>query len=186
MSLFAVMTLGFYSIDIFARNHLLVSKRRTVLQNELSRALLSMSKWVVQGIGDVNNQPLWGSATGFTVNLYCRDGKTPDKYTDDTWITYSLGGNTLTASCGGSCAGPGGNACIPASEIFSKHVVAGVVNGAMPGNNPASGLYYLLSENNSVVEVGLVTRWLPGQAASAENPQVAMKVKLYARGTSVH
>jgi hypothetical protein len=49
------MVLGFVSIDLFSRHHVLTSERRAQVQNEVSYVLEHMAKHICQGIGSLNS-----------------------------------------------------------------------------------------------------------------------------------
>lgn len=198
MVLFATMALGFYSIDIFTRSHILVSKRLALLQDELSRIILHMSRYVQEGIGFADDPPMQCksvcgmSATGFSVRVDCADIHTPDDFGNDTLVVYTLTGNTLSATCrnnsdGGNCpqSFSGANYCIPLSEVLSTHMVSGCWgNIPLASSGQNLGLYYRFSDANSVIYVRLQARWDPNLAESADNPQVTMVATLYARSAS--
>lgn len=169
ISLLSVIVLGFSSIDSFARYQVMSSDRRAKLQNELSFALEHMSKNIMRGIGDVSSPPLESITNGFRVNVDRNNPPTPGNLGDDTWIRYTLSGNTLRCSLD--------------NEILSTHIVSGVVTGIMP-SNPANGFYINLTDNSIVIEIGLVARWQPAVASSIDNPQITMRSQIQTRSSS--
>jgi len=181
------MALGFYSIDIFSRSQVLNTRRRALLQDELNRVLLHMGKYVQRGIGDRNNPALsYTLPNGFVVRIDC--GLTPADYNDDTLVVYELDNtnHTLSVLCRdntgtNSCPQDpiSGRTCIPLEEKLSTHIVSGVIIGLM-SDPPAAGFYYQKSDNDCRLDVGLVARWNPSQAAGPDNPQVAVRSTFYA------
>src|SRR3989338_5081842 len=55
ITLLSVIVLGFTSIDLFSRYHVLTADRRAKVQNEASYVLEHMAKEMVRAIGDFNN-----------------------------------------------------------------------------------------------------------------------------------
>lgn len=173
MAMLGILILGFSSIDLFSRYHALSSERRAKLQNEVSYALAHMNKNVAQGMGNVAQPPLEAIAnSGFRVRVDRNIPPTPQILTDDTWLNYTLSNNTLSFTWDSN------------TEPLSNYIVSGVVSGIMPSDPDTGGFYINLTENGSVIEVGLVARFDPAVAKSVDNPQVAMKTRLYARGAA--
>lgn len=172
ISLFGVLVVAFTSFDTYSRQHVIVSDRRARLQNELAYALEQMSKYVLQGTGNFNNQPLQQTTNGFRIRVDLHNPPTPADLSDDTWISYTLSGNTLSCSLN--------------SQTLSTHIISNVSYGSLPTSNPAAGFYYYFTDSNTMVEIGLVGRWDPSplSAISVDNPQVVMKTKVYTRCSS--
>jgi Tfp pilus assembly protein PilE len=166
-----VIILSFYSIDTFSRNQVVNSDRRTKLQNELSYALDHMGKYVQQGIGNNSsaaNQGIQSTASGFRVRVDFNNPQTPLALTDDAWINYSLNSNNLTTSCTPIGAGTCGSFT---AETFSGRIIT---------FTPQVG------DNGTTVNVYLVGRYDPAQAASQRNPQVEMRTKLICSSCSLN
>jgi hypothetical protein len=53
-----LLVIGFSSIDLFSRFHVIASERRAKLQNEVSFGLEHMTKTVGAAIGDINEPPV--------------------------------------------------------------------------------------------------------------------------------
>ncbi len=168
VTLISLVALGFSSLDIFSRYHVISADRRSKLQNELSYALEDVHKNLLYGTGNYDNPPLVQLIDGFKVRVDNNSVQTPQDFSDDTWVSYTLSGNQFSSS---------------ASGVLASHILSGVEFTATP-SNPASGLYILFSNNNTVVEVGLVARWKPGEAQSIDNPQAAMKSRIYTRNSA--
>ena len=62
--IFALIVIGFSSIDTFSRYHVITSDRRAKLQNDASYVLEHMAKWIGMAIGDVNNSTVDTSNIG--------------------------------------------------------------------------------------------------------------------------
>lgn len=58
ITIMSLIVLGFSSIDLFSRYHVITSDRRATIQNEASYVLEHMTKEISKAIGDVNNKPL--------------------------------------------------------------------------------------------------------------------------------
>lgn len=169
VTLLSAIILAISNIDLFGRFHTISAERRVKLQNEISSTLDHMSKNIMQGIGGVSNPALELITGGFRVRVDWNNPSTPQNLSDDTWVEYTLSGNTLS--------------CNLNNETISTHIVPGVVIGTMP-SNPTSGFYINLTDNNTVVEVGLVARWQPTVASSADNPQVTMTSRMFTRSSA--
>ena len=177
ITLLGVIVIGFSSIELFSRSQVLSTDRKTQVQNEVSYALEHMSRNVLQGVGDSATRPLAQFGTnGFSVRIEPTPA-TPGNIGDDIRMSYTLTGNSLlwTSSAG-------------ANEILSNRLMSGVSFTAMPSTLPVSpnGLYINFSDNYTVVEIGLVGRYNPVQPASLDNPQVAIKSRLYTRSASAN
>jgi Tfp pilus assembly protein PilW len=173
--LLSVIILAVMSIGSFGRYHLISSDRRARLQNELSFALEHMQKNIVQATGNATNPPIVVLANGFSVRVD-RNLVPTLSIADDTTISYTLAGNTLT--------------CSDEAVIISSHICSGVSTVSMP-LFPASGFYINVTDRpigvtdrGATVEVGLVGRWAPTIAESLDNPQVVMKTKVCASSAS--
>lgn len=169
--LISLIALGFSSIDIFSRHHVISADRRAKLQNELAYALEDIQKNVSQGVGNYNDPSLVQLANGFQVRTDINSPATPQDLSDDTWISYTLSGNQLSSSSSG---------------VLASHILSGVAFASLPSDPNAinNGFYILFSDNNTVVEVGLASRWRPNEALSVDNPQASMKSRLYTRGSA--
>lgn len=188
IALLSVITIGFSSINLFSQHHTISASRRADLQNDVSFAIAHMGKYVQQGVGDLTNPPLEQRATdGFRVRVDLKPTPTPGILDDDLWFNYYLDADdTDCPSClKFSCtqiSATDSPAC-PSGEILSKKILAGVEYIAMPVNL-SSGFYINLTDNNTIVEVGLVARYNKGLSQSADNPQVEMKNRLYTYSSS--
>ena len=188
--LMGMLVLGFYSIDLFSRYHVISSDKRAKLQNEISYALEHMSKYVQQANGNLNRNaiqyypgPTSAGATGFRVYIDLRNPQTPSVLTDDSWIDYTLSSNILTVACtanGGTCP------FIPATENLTGKIIAGVAGDTIMPESPDKGFYIKITDQGMAVDVGLVGRHSPLVAASPDNPQVSMKTRLISSCSSTN
>lgn len=177
--LMGMLVLGFYSIDLFSRYHVISSDKRAKLQNEISYALEYMSKQVQQSMGDVNKPPIKrypnaGTQTGFQVLRDLNSPQTPGNLGDDTWVTFSLSGNEITSG----------------SESLTKKISGSFVADTVMPENPAGGFYVRITDpgpnQGMAVDIGLKGRHSPLVAASPDNPQVSMKTRLISSCSSAN
>ena len=176
MVLMSLIILGFFSIELFSRHHVVSSDRRAKVQNEISYTIEYMSKYVQQSIGDVNNPPITaypssGTQTGFRTRVDLNDPKTPGDLSDDTWVNFYLEGNELKSLQGG------------ATEILTNKI-SGVFDSNVMPEFPDKGFYVKITDQGSAVDIGLVARYDPAIAASSDNPQTAMKTRLVSPSAS--
>jgi len=188
ISIIFMVIMGLSSMEIFSRQHVISASRRSLLQNELSLALETMTKSAVQATGDTaKGKPAFqilGTNDGFEIRIDRNNPATPADSDDDLWHIYKLSGNTLTFSC--TKVDGSASALCPADTFLSKHINAGVaVNQTMSTSEPASGFYINLSENATVAEVGLAARYDPGRNIALDNPQIQMKARLQTSNVSV-
>ncbi|MCG2713429.1 MAG: prepilin-type N-terminal cleavage/methylation domain-containing protein [Candidatus Omnitrophica bacterium] len=181
MALMSLVVLSIYSIELFSRHHVISSDKRAKVQNEISYAIEYMSKYVQQSIGDsqlpaIRRYPSAGTQTGFQIGIDLNNPQTPKDLSDDTWVNFYLSGNSLIAQKGAS------------SEVLTGRI-SGVfaANTVMP-NSPGQGFYVNITDpgpNQGIaVDIGLVGRYNPTVAASADNPQVSMKTRLVSPSSS--
>lgn len=183
----SIMVLTVYGIYTFSHSQVLNAERRTKVQNELAFALEHMSKYVQQANGNKSNPPIaaypdLATQTGFQARVDFNSTQTPSVLSDDAWVSYSLSGNTLSAGCSGT-------GCPFVSEVLTDKVITNFVSGTMP-NNPTNGFYVSIDSTGNIVEVGLVGRFKPTEAVSAEtkliNPQLEMKAKIVCNNASTN
>ncbi|MDD5252849.1 MAG: prepilin-type N-terminal cleavage/methylation domain-containing protein [Candidatus Omnitrophota bacterium] len=178
MVIISLVVLGFFSVELFSSYHVISSERRAKLQNDLSYSLEYMAKYVQQSTGDVNNPPITvyptsGAQTGFRTHVDLNDPRTPNDLSDDTWVNFYLNGNTLNSLQDG------------VTEVLSDKIISNFDNYIMPAA-PDKGFYVYITDQGTAVEIGLVARYYPGSAVSADNPQIAMKTRLVSSGSSAH
>ncbi|MFA6129897.1 MAG: hypothetical protein WC731_02815 [Candidatus Omnitrophota bacterium] len=168
--LMSLVLLGFFSIDLFSRNHVISSDKRVKVQNQISYALDYISKYVQQGVGEFDNPairryPAAGVQTGFQVRVDLNTPRTPGNLVDDPWITFYLDGNALKVIF------------IATTEVLSEKIISNFSATVMP-DYPTAGFYARITDNGMAVDVGLVGRYDPAVAVSSDNPQIAMKTRL--------
>lgn len=175
IALMGMLILGFYSIDLFSRYHVVSSDKRAKLQNEISYAIEHMSKYVQQANGNLSRNAIQSLPAGFRVYIDLRNPQTPSLLTDDGWIDYTLSSNTLTATCfanGGTCP------FTPVTENLTDRIIAGVASSTVMPESPVNGFYVNITDQGMAVDIGLVGRHNPAVALSQDNPQVSMKTRL--------
>ena len=192
--LMSLVFLGFFSIELFSRHHVISSDKRVKVQNEISYAIEHMSKYVQQANGSLSRRaiqyypgPTSAGATGFRIYIDLRSvtTQTPSVLTDDGWIDYTLSTNTLIATCtpnGGSCpfTSPE-NLTSPAP--YGKILAGVVADNTMP-QTPSNGFYIRITNQGTAVDIGLAGRYDPAVAASPDNPQISMKTRLICPSSS--
>ena len=109
------------TVGLFSHAQVLSADRRAQVQNEAAYVLEHMGKFVMQGVGDATHEPIWWTTNGFSVRIE-HQPPTVGNLDDDTIVSYTLSGNTLTCSLN--------------TEVISNHILSGVTNGQMPDNNP--------------------------------------------------
>lgn len=185
----SIMVLSFYSLEEYSHSQTVYSLRRSKVQDDLNYALEFISKYVQQANGTKNDPGIEPIGSGFRVRVDLHAGplQTPSDTSDDGWISYSLSGNTLSASCSGTCGSF-------VAEDLSSRIIPGFSNTVMPDpmpSSPAAGFYVRIDPDSSgmsnVVEVGLVGRYDPATAVQiTTNPQVGMKSRLICNSCSTN
>ena len=189
--LLGMFVLGFYSIDLFSRYHVISSDKRAKLQNEISYALEHMSKYVQQANGNLSRNAIQyyplgslpANATGFRVYIDLRNPQTPADLIDDGYIDYTLSLNTLTVACTAN-----GGTCPFSSENLTDKIIEGVAGDTIMPETPAldKGFYVKVTDQGMAVDIGLVGKHSPLVAASPDNPQVSMKTRLISSCSSAN
>lgn len=187
--LMSLVLLGFFSIDLFSRHHVISSDRRAKVQNEVVRAMENMSKYVQQANGNLSRNaiqylpgPTSAGATGFRVYIDLRNPQTPSVLANDGWIDYTLSSNTLTVTCTANDEG----ICpfIPVTENLTAKIIAGVAGGSIMPESPVNGFYVNITNQGTAVDIGLVGKYQPAVEASPDNPQISMKTRLVCPSSS--
>jgi len=158
VALMGVMTLATYGLYYLSRIQLANSLYRTQVQNELSYVLEDMSKNIVRAVGETNNRGILDLAptyTGFSVRVDVNG--TPQDYSDDTTINYTLSGNRINKN---------------GVNLTTRDII------------PAGGFSYSLFDNGTGIEISLTGRYRPTQDASSDNPQITLKTKAYSHSAS--
>ncbi|MCX5710315.1 MAG: hypothetical protein NT088_06330 [Candidatus Omnitrophica bacterium] len=188
ISLIFLVVMGISSMEVFSRQHLIGSSRRSLLQNELSSALEHISKNIARATGNqsaAGNQPIQLLANGFSVRVDTK--QTMQDLSDDLVFSYTstldptTGSYTLSCKCVGSDC--------PADIVLSSHLRPNVTNGVMTDSiapDALSGLYIDLpaEDKGTTAEIGLVARYYPDKAISSNNPQIQMKSRMHTSNAS--
>ena len=169
-----MIILGIFSIDLFGRSHIIGSKKRTSVQNQISNAIEFMSKYVLQSTGDLSQPAISITAAGFNTRVDFNATQTPSNLADDSTVSFSLAGNQLTASCVNN---GGGTGCPFVSQLLTDKVIAGFSNTVMP-DAPTSGFYVNIINSGSSLNVGIAGKYKPTEATSIDNPLVSLKTNL--------
>ncbi len=185
ISLLVVIVLGFSSIDLFSRYHVMSSDRRAKLQNDASYVLEHMAKNIGQGIGDINNSTVDPSDivsdTAIKVwvdgNPYASPAVSPngrrDAYPDDRQIAYryrTTGSEQYQFWYYAVCRGPNCNQ----SGSTSPEVLSSKITNFT--RTPADNYVY----------IQVTARWQPDQAASVDNPEITLRNRINMPAVSTH
>jgi hypothetical protein len=176
MVLVSLVMLGFFSVELFSRHHVISSDRRVKLQNELSYSIEYMSKYVQQSCGNFNSPPITaypvsGVQTGFRVRVDLNEPQTPNNLSDDTWVNFYLDGHQLKSSQGGNV------------ENLADNIISDFDDYIMPAY-PDKGFYAYITDQGTAIDIGLVARYEPASPVSTDNPQISMKTRLVSPSSS--
>ena len=170
----SIIVLSLYGILNSSYLQMTASVRRTKVQSDLAFALEHMSKYVQLGIGTAANHALSYTPivtpTGFSVRVDLNSPSTPASFVDDAIISYTISGNTLSASCSGTN-------CPFTSQVLSSLLLPGFSLSLIPAV-PTMGFYAVISAAGNQLTVGLAGRFNPALAASFQNPQIVNKTRL--------
>ncbi len=177
LSLFALIVLGFSSIDTFSRYQLMSSDRRAKLQNDASYVLEYMAKEINKAIGDVNNSAVVIEDSNRRVKIYidlasdgssAGDGKRGTE--GDRWIAYQF-----TVPPDYEIRYYSDYIGNPAYDILSRK---------------ASSFSSTYSAANNYLEVQLTACWDPASpgtcGTSPDNPGVTLHNRIYMPAISTH
>ncbi|MDD5690964.1 MAG: hypothetical protein PHC37_04640 [Candidatus Omnitrophica bacterium] len=190
--LMSLVLLGFFSIELFSRHHVISTDRRAKVQNEISYAIEHMGKYVQRANGNLTRRaiqyypgPSSAGATGFRVYVDLHNPQTSSNFADDGWIDYTLSSNTLIATCT-----PNGGSCpfttpenLTSPSPYGKILSGVVADNTMP-QTPSNGFYIRITNQGTAVDVGLAGRYNPALADTPENPQISMKTRLVCPSSS--
>ncbi len=170
ISLIAVIVIGFSSIDIFSRYHVLTADRRAKLQNEVSYALDHMSKVflnLVQCTGVCANGTCAHGVIDYNLNGQV-DSIPPDRYIR----YYYYAGNYTLIYC--PQHNPSGGNCLSTIEVLSQKI---------------SNCIFTYNSTNNYVDVNITACWNPanpGSCGTPDNPSISMQTRLLMPSISTH
>jgi len=190
--IFALIVIGFSSIDTFSHYHVMSSDRRAKLQNDASYVLEHMAKEISKAIGDVNQTTVdtsgisgdaavkvWIDGNPYSIPPTSPNGRR-DAYPTDCQIAYRFRGATTGEIwyCP-ECTNDSCTACNPSwgdpshpENILSKRV---------------SSFSPIYSSGNDYVEIQLTACWNPAvTCGTLDNPQLTMKNRIYMPAVSTH
>jgi len=188
--------MGFSSIELFSRHHVLTADRRAKLQNEVSFALEHISKNISRAIGNerINGaNSVVGVAPNVSIIAYIdanQDGSRQDPANNiDYYIAYRYDDNgpnahqlrycprCANANCNFNQCTPGGG------EVISSQITAFIP--FKPVVNP--GIDDTLSDN--FVQIGVTACWdvlNTADCGSPDNPAVSMRTRISMPSVSTH
>ncbi|MBP7216332.1 MAG: hypothetical protein KBA46_03500 [Candidatus Omnitrophica bacterium] len=161
LSLTALVMVGLFHMDVFARFRLMSSERRTVVQNEASLILEHMTRNCMAAIG---NEIMHGSESVIDripggVRVYVDAGDGQWGTAGDHWIQYELRGNNLIYCSNVPCAA--NNQQTLSSRVF-----------AFDATNPPNPL------QSNFLTVGVETRFNPARPVADDNPRIIMNTSI--------
>ena len=156
VALIGLLIVGISSLDSFARLNLITSDRRVQLQNELTLVLEDMSRSIFRATGNNIDRGIASIPNGFQVRV--DNNNTPEDYTDDDWIDYTLSGNRINKD---------------AASLNTRDIIIS------PG-----GFNFTILDQGIGIEISLVGRFDPTQNVSIDNPGLEMRTKIYSRSAS--
>ncbi len=163
--LIGMTVLGFFSIHIFSRYHLITSVRRAKLQNDVSYVLEHMAKHIGRAIGDTVNYPI-----NF-VNPALRVRVEPTRL-----IAYNYdSGQHLLQFCFDFSNSTG--TCTSGYETLSRYITSNMSSSYVTFNN---GINY--------ITVNIAACWNPTNLSScgySENPDISMTTRIKMPSVSV-
>lgn len=174
IGLLVVIVLGFSSIELFSRHHVLTSDRRAQIQNEAAVIMEHMSKEIGQGIGDTMNSPVV-SVSGLTAPDHAlsvwvdsnHDGRFNS--TSDSKVIYWYNNTSHEMRYNSSYAG-----ALPVSyEVLGRKV---------------SGFNHSYNTADNYIEANVSACWNPAQAncGTPDNPNVTLRNRIKMPAVSVH
>ena len=181
IAIFSLMLIGFSSIDIFSRYHVVSSDRRVKLQNDASYVLEHMTKQISKAIGDVNNPPVVIDESNRKIYVY-RDANENGRRGphEDYWTAYRYQPYQVwyCPQCKYDGDADPANAChnCYSSPWESTEILSSKITAFTPTYSPS----------NDYLEVELSACWDPAQPSSPDNPCLSMKNRISMPAVSTH
>lgn len=183
--LLAVVVLGFSSIDLFSRYHVLTTDRQAQVQNDVSYALEHMSKEITKAIGNdyvygadsvVKTGQAGAIAGDVAIRVYIdanANGLRETAAGTDHWVVYRYRPGSAPASeryqlwyCP-ECRNAPCTQCVPAWGS-SRNILSRKITDFNANYN----------SGDNYVDIQVTARWDPAQSASNDNLQVSMKTRI--------
>jgi len=194
LCIFALIVIGFSSIDTFSRYHVVSSDKRAKLQNDASYVLGHMAKEIGKAIG---NESINGAGSVITITdnpnddsiqIYIdasgngkrEEPKNNPLATEDHWIAYrydaTAGDQNQIRYCArcrnDSC---NFNQCLDSVEILSRKIASFTPT---------------FSSANNYVDIQINACWdadgSPAACGGLDNPALVMKNRIYMPAVSTH
>jgi len=169
IALVGLLVIAVFSLDNYARFHLITSDRRARLQNEASLCIEQIVKDAMRGIGHVNDTAVECTSTELRIRVDDGDGEI--EATDnsdpngDNLVRYNINGNDLEYY-------PDYGRDSSRVEVLSQKVV-----------NPAGADIFTC--NDGIIRIELMLRHRPTASSSLDNPQFQIISRSYSRSESV-
>lgn len=185
--LLSLVVLGFSSIVLFSRYHVISADRRAKLQNNLSYILEHMTKQIAKAIGNEKIDLAYSvidernSVSGVTdtsaVRVYVDGNLNGQRDTvagSDYWKAYrfrNYGGQAYSVNYCLECLTKAcSNAnCAVAWETLGNNITNFSISKPANADNTLSYNY---------VDVDIAARWFPGQPVSVDNPEINMRTRI--------
>jgi len=168
--LLSLMVLGFASIDLFSRHHVLTSERRAQVQNEVSFVLEHMAKNLSQAIGSSSNPGIDVDMPNRRIRVrWDRNSNgRPDDNGPNDWIVYIYNPGTREIGYNESYSPPPG---WPATTwvVISNRIITPFTINYIPGNN------YVDIDPLTACWDPASTTWSCG---APDNPTVTMRTRI--------
>jgi len=177
IALLSVVVLGFTSIDMFSRYHVLTSDRRAKLQNEVSLALEHMAKQVSRAVGNKviagQNPIILDNIAGDSAIKVHVDSNGDGQA--DNWIAYRFNPSTDSESSQiWYCSTCTNFPCTTCDPAWGSDIIARRIHVFNPALDPAPAV-------NNLVNINITACW--DQSAGAvyntpDNPCVNMRTSI--------
>lgn len=168
IALLSVIAIGFSSIDLFSRYHVISSDRRAKLQNEISYVLEHMTKEISKAVGDVSHRPIVPSPSSDIIIAWIdvnQNGR-QDPYPTDHCVMYWYQDNPTYQilyypNTGSSSA----------YEIIARKI-----------NSCSFQHAWTAAQRNNYVDITIAACWdpdgVPNACGTPDNPSVTMRTQI--------
>ncbi|MDD5432942.1 MAG: prepilin-type N-terminal cleavage/methylation domain-containing protein [Candidatus Omnitrophica bacterium] len=182
--IFSLVILSIYSIDGFARHHVILSQRQTVLQNEVSFIMEHMRKTFagtnVSGgaIGGLANPPVV-TVNNNEFNVRVDSNRNGEADANDNWVNYRI--NPLNGVVFFTANGVVD--WLSTGHIMPNFENLGAATGNLvPSNNRSCISYRIVPPLNNYIDVQLTACWDPSQTSfpinTPDNPCVTLRSRI--------
>lgn len=182
--IFAIIVMGFSSIDTFSRYHVIISDRRVKLQNDASYVLEHMAKEISKAIGDYTNIPVVIDDSNRRIKVYIDYNADGQRSSGDRWIAYRYRDSSAPAAeqyqiwyCP-QCTDSTCDTCNPAWGTTDNTLTKKISSFTPP------------SVTGNYVNIQLTACWDPDGSpvvcGTVDNPALEMKNRIYMPAVSTN